>query len=59
MPAHDPDALAAMVSAYRAAMTDPIQLTELDCHINEEAFSVEVLRIIDLWIADGTIRMTR
>ena len=59
MPAHDPDALAAMVSAYRAAMTDPIQLTELSCHINDEAFSVEVLRIIDLWIADGTIRMTR
>ena len=48
-----------MVSAYRAAMTDPIQLTELDCHINDEAFSVEVLRIIDRWIADGTIRMTR
>ena len=59
MPAHDPEALAAMVSAYRAAMTVPIQLTELDCHINDEAFSVEVLRIIDRWIADGTIRMTR
>jgi uncharacterized protein (UPF0261 family) len=59
MPAHDPAALSAMVDAYRAAMTDPIRLTELDCHINDEAFSTEILKIIDRWIADGTIRMTR
>jgi uncharacterized protein (UPF0261 family) len=48
-----------MVAAYRDAMTDPIRLTEIDCHINDEAFSAEVLKIIDRWIADGTIRMTR
>ena len=38
MPAHDPQALAAMVAAYRAEMTAPIRLTELDCHINDAAF---------------------
>lgn len=59
MPAHDPEALAAMVRAYRNAMTNPIQLTELDCHINDEAFSAQVLKIIDRWMADGTIRMAR
>ena len=59
MPAHDPAALAAMAEAYREAMTDPIRLTELDCHINDAAFSAEVLRILDRWIADGTIRMAR
>lgn len=59
MPAHDPAALAAMVQAYRGAMNEPIHLTELDCHINDAAFSAEVLKIIDRWIADGTIRMAR
>lgn len=59
MPAHDPEALAAMVEGYREAMTDPIRLTEVDCHINDPAFSEAVLAIIDRWIADGTIRMSR
>ncbi|MEZ5885226.1 MAG: Tm-1-like ATP-binding domain-containing protein [Paracoccaceae bacterium] len=59
MPAHDPAALAEMVEGYRAEMTDPIQLSVVDCHINDPAFSARVLEIIDGWIADGTIRMTR
>ena len=57
MPAHDPEALAEMVEGYRTEMTDPIQLSVLDCHINDLAFSTRVLEIIDGWIADGTIRM--
>ena len=57
MPAHDPEGLAAMVEGYRQAMTDPVNLTVLDCHINDEAFSHKVLEIIDRWIDDGTIRM--
>jgi uncharacterized protein (UPF0261 family) len=59
MPAHDPEALAEMVAGYREEMTDPIQLSVLDCHINDEAFSARVLEIIDGWIADGTIKMTK
>lgn len=58
MPAHDPEALAEMVAGYREEMTDPVQLSVLDCHINDEAFSARVLEIIDGWIADGTIKMT-
>jgi len=59
MPAYDPEALAEMVAGYREEMTDPIQLSVLDCHINDEAFSARVLEIIDGWIADGTIKMTK
>lgn len=59
MPAHDPEALAEMVEGYRTEMTDPIKLSVVDCHINDEAFSEKVLEIIDGWIADGTIRMTK
>lgn len=59
MPAHDPAALAEMVDGYRSEMTDPIQLSVVDCHINDLAFSTKVLEIIDSWIADGTIKMSR
>ena len=59
MPAHDPDGLAAMVEGYKQAMTDPIHLSVLDCHINDQAFSDKVLEIIDGWIADGTIKTER
>ncbi len=57
MPAHDPEALAVMVEAYKAEMTAPVQLTVMDCHINDLAFSEKVVEIIDGWVADGTIRM--
>lgn len=59
MPAHDPDGLAAMVKGYKEAMTDPIHLSVLDCHINDQQFSDKVLEIIDGWIADGTIKTER
>jgi len=58
MPAHDPAALADMVQGYKDAMTDPILLTVLDCHINDLEFSDKVLEIVDGLIADGTIDMT-
>ncbi|MXY33476.1 MAG: UPF0261 family protein [Boseongicola sp. SB0664_bin_43] len=57
MPAHDPEALGAMVEAYKAEMTAPVELTVMECHINDLAFSEKVVEIIDGWIADGTIRM--
>lgn len=59
MPAHDPDALAEMVDEYSRVMTDPVALSVLDCHINDRAFSDRVLEIIDGWIADGTIALSR
>ncbi|MXW87634.1 MAG: UPF0261 family protein, partial [Boseongicola sp. SB0667_bin_21] len=57
MPAHDPEALATMVEAYKAEMTAPVGLTVMDCHINDLAFSEKVVEIIDGWVADGTISM--
>ena len=57
MPAHDPEALATMVEAYKAEMTAPVDLTVMDCHINDLEFSEKVVEIIDGWVADGTIRM--
>ncbi len=54
--AHDPQAFAAFCDEMRLQMTDPIGFTELDCHINDEAFAEKALEIFDAWIADGTIR---
>ena len=55
-PAHDPDAFAEFCDEMRKVMTDPIMFTELDCHINDQAFADKVLEIFDGWLADGTIK---
>ena len=54
--AHDPDAFAAFCDEMRLQMTDPIQFTEIDCHINDQAFADAALAIFDGWVADGTIK---
>lgn len=53
--AHDPEGLAAMIDEVRKSVDAPV--TEVACHINDEAFSEAVLEVLDGWIADGTIEM--
>lgn len=55
-PAHDPEGLAAFVTALRAAVAAPVGLTEVDAHINDRAFADAALAQFDAWLADGTIR---
>ena len=54
--AHDPEAFAAFCDEMRSQMTDPIRFSELDCHINDQAFADKALAILDDWIADGTVK---
>lgn len=54
-PAHDPDAFAAFCEEMRIVMTQPIQFTEIDAHINDAAFATTALEILDSWIASGTV----
>lgn len=54
--AHDPEAFAEFCDEMRNVMTDPIAFTELDCHINDQAFADKALEIFDAWVADGTVR---
>ncbi len=54
--AHDPEAFAEFCDEMRKVMTDPIQFTELDCHINDQAFADKVLEIFDGWVKDGTVK---
>jgi uncharacterized protein (UPF0261 family) len=54
-PAHDPEGLLAFLEEMRAAIRPPVALTEIDAHINDQAFADAALAVFDGWIADGTI----
>jgi uncharacterized protein (UPF0261 family) len=53
--AHDPEGLAAFTAEAEAAMTGRVDLTALDCHINDAAFCDAVLAQLDAWIAAGIV----
>lgn len=54
--AHDPAGLAAFLDEMRTAIRPPVRLSEVDAHINDQAFADKALEIFDAWVADGTIR---
>ena len=55
--AHDPEGLAAFTDEIRKVIRDPISLTEVDAHINDQAFADAALEIFDAWVANGTIKV--
>lgn len=55
-PAYDPDGLSAMVDEVRQIIKPPLQLTEVDCHINDQAFADTALNILDDWVATGVVQ---
>ena len=54
-PAYDPEGLEAMIDEVRMAINVPV--TEVDAHINDQAFSDTIIEILDGWIADGTVKL--
>lgn len=52
----DVDALAANVAAIRESIRPPVQLIEIDAHINDAAFAERALQVFDGWVASGVIR---
>lgn len=54
-PAHDPEGLGAYLEAMRSNVSDPVKMSEIDAHINDQAFADEALRIFDAWLEDDTI----
>lgn len=52
---HAPQAHSAFLDELRAHVRSPVQLVELDAHINDEAFSAGVLAIFDEWVTRGVI----
>ena len=55
-PAHDPDGLAAFVDEMRTAIRPPTLLTEVDAHINDQAFADAALAVFDQWVAEGIVK---
>lgn len=54
--AHDPQALAALVDEARNVMPGVVDTTEVDAHINDQAFADAVLKQFDLWVSQGVIQ---
>ena len=54
-PFHDDDGLAAFAATVREKLAPPVELVELDAHINDDDFAAAVLEVFDGWLADGTI----
>lgn len=58
-PAHDPEGLEAFLDEMRTAIRPPVRMTEIDAHINDQAFADTVLELFDAWVADGTVKRDR
>lgn len=53
--AHDPIGLKVFFDEIKAAMPPNVSSTELDCHINDQAFADAALSILDGWIDAGVV----
>jgi uncharacterized protein (UPF0261 family) len=53
--AYDPEGLAAFTTETETAMTGRVDMTILDCHINDVAFCDAVLAKLDEWVAAGIV----
>lgn len=55
-PFHDPEGLQAFAETVRDGIKDPVELIELDAHINDIEFAHCALEVLDRWIDEGSIR---
>lgn len=54
-PLHDPEGLEAFTTELRKSLHAPVQLVELEGHINDPGFVKAVLAIFDDWVARGIV----
>ena len=54
-PFHDPEGLAAFADEIRRSISAPVNLVEIDAHINDKAFSDKALEILDGWVDQGLV----
>jgi uncharacterized protein (UPF0261 family) len=54
--AHDPAGLAAFIDEARKSIADKVPMTEVDAHINDDAFADAALAIFDDWVAAGVVK---
>jgi len=54
--AHDPEGLAAFLEETRQAASGRIGMSEVDAHINDDAFCEAALSLFDKWVQNGIVR---
>ncbi len=54
-PLHNAEDLAAMADEFKKVVKEPVELIELDAHINDDAFTQTVLGILDAWVEEGIV----
>jgi uncharacterized protein (UPF0261 family) len=52
-PFHDPEADAALFDALRAGLADSVEVIEMDCNINDEAFATAMADKLDSYLGAG------
>ena len=52
---HEPEAHAAFADEFRRALQPPVQLHDLDLHINDRGFVERALAVFDAWVTAGHI----
>lgn len=55
-PLHEPDAHRAFVDEFVSGLESPIEVLELDGHINDSSFTDAVLATFDDWVKAGIVR---
>ncbi len=58
-PLHDAEGHAALVEELRRSLSAPVELVELDAHINDDAFADTVMAVFDGWVAQGIVAAAR
>ena len=54
-PMHDPEGHAAFVDEFRREIHHPVEMHDVDLHINDDAFVDIALGIFDRWVEEGRI----
>ena len=54
-PAHDPEGLEAMMDEFGTAIDGSIEVSRINCHINDHEFADKAMEVFDGWVAAGVI----
>lgn len=55
-PMHDPEAHHAFSEVLRATLLPPVELREVEAHINDDAFCEAALDVFDRWVESGHVQ---
>ncbi len=56
-PFHDEEGLTRFIDVIRTGLKAPVELLEVDAHINDSAFGDAVLGVLDAWVENGTVKI--